>query len=68
MRTDTARPIPRPILAPVGNPFDAAGTELAALEALEVGVGRAEASILHNVDKANSDQNLGIVVQALYGL
>ena len=27
-----------PTLAPVGNAFDAAGAELAALEALEVGV------------------------------
>ena len=61
-------PIPMPTLAPVVSPFDAAGTELAALEVLEVGVGKAETSILHNVGKARNDQNLGILVQALYGM
>lgn len=39
VRTNTTKPTARPNLAPVRNAFDAAGTVLVALEALEVAVG-----------------------------
>ena len=61
-------PITAPAREPGGSPFDRAGVELGTFVALDVAVGRAETSLLHDVAKTNSDQSAAIFVHPVDGL